>query len=137
MYGKWANMTERHNPEGQSNKTMTEDKKADNQAKEPTSEPNLHVVESNGNQGVGDEDKRGAGKSRKGDENGAEEEEKEEKMAEEDELSQLLRGLLASGMTAKTIENVIKTGNKEKNAKQRGLSLGRGRGRGKGRGKDK
>jgi hypothetical protein len=116
---------------------MTEDKKADNQAKEPTSGPNLHVVESNGNQGVGDEDKRGAGKSRNGDENGAEEEEKEEKMAEEDELSQLLRGLLASGMTAKTIENVIKTGNKEKNAKQRGLSLGRGRGRGKGRGKDK
>ena len=51
-----------------------------------------------------------------------------------EEINQLVKGLIASGISAKMLEERFKAGKKETNTRQRGLSLGRGRG--KVRGKD-
>ena len=60
---------------------------------------------------------------------------KTEEDIDQEELYQVIQGLVASGMPIKAIEELIFSGKTEAKKRQVGLKLGRGRGRGRGSGK--
>ena len=65
------------------------------------------------------------------------EEEEGENLTEEEELSRMVKNMLASGFTAESIKKKIAPKNKKEKDLLRTMSLGEGRGRGNGRGKPK
>jgi hypothetical protein len=60
---------------------------------------------------------------------------KTEEDIDQEELYQVIQGLVKSGMPIKSIEELIFSGKTEAKKRQVGLKLGRGRGRGRGSGK--
>ena len=56
---------------------------------------------------------------------------------DEEELGQLMKSMLDSGISAKTIQKRVQMGSKDEKSKLKALNVGKGRGRGSGRGKAK
>ena len=63
-----------------------------------------------------------------------EEDESEERNMDEEELAQLVKKMLASGISAKSLKKTMEKETKETKAKMKSLTLAKGRGRGAGRG---
>jgi hypothetical protein len=126
MYGKWKTMIkvgehrEREEKSDTENtiKPQEDDPKTSNM--QSGSQPNKEItgVAGNGHEG-------GTGEEDEDDENGTEEE----------ELSKMIKKMLASGISMKTIQKKI--GEESKQEKSRQKTLGKGRGRGGGRAKNK
>ena len=133
MYGRWERMTGKQAPLPTQKTTTTE-----------TQEPSILTREedtqtSNAERLPIQNRKENRKNDSASQENTDEEEvdEEEEKKTQEEQLSELVQKMLASGISAKTIQKTLEKESKEEKAKMKALNLGRGRGRGGARGKQK
>ena len=137
MYGKWASMTEKLAMMVNPNKKMDEipeTEKTNTESENQSSEIQTSQTgtQSERERGGKDLKKRGVVVVDEEDEDWD-----EDRKTDEEELGQLFKKMLASGISAKSIKNKMEKGSKEEKAKLKALDLGKGRGRGGGRGKTK
>ena len=139
LYGKWGNMSERHLP--YQARTQQTEKSTRNPAALTERAKQTEVISKNNNAASGNVEREEVEKVVETEENnGSQEEEiadeEGEGLTDEEELNKMVREMLASGFTAKSIKKKIapKT-KKEKDLLLRTTSSGAGRGRGTGRGK--
>ena len=150
MYGKWANMTESNITKELASQKLTVDQNTNSQTNKPLPGKPIESQEQrneeqerkidrgdwNGNEDQTkrtNENKKGisnknGNKSRIENENKNKNESKTGEPTEE-EINQLVKSLMASGITAKMLEERINAGKKATNTRQRGSSLGRGSGK--------
>jgi hypothetical protein len=126
MYGKWETMIkvgehrEREEKSDTENTIKPQEDNPKTSNMQSGSQPNKEITGVAGNSHEG-----GTGEEDEDDENGTEEE----------ELSKMIKKMLASGISMKTIQKKI--GEESKQEKSRQKTLGKGRGRGGGRAKNK
>ena len=132
MYGKWkalikttVSMSSPENKPLKEQETLSEEKEIGVQTKEKKKQTKTQRSEQSGSQDCG---KQGAG---------AEEDESnfEDEETEEQALEKLVKKMLASGISAKSMQRTIERESKEGKAKTKQQALGKGRGKGSGRGK--
>ena len=145
LYGKWGNMTEGHVTKPKQRRQEAtknqEELEVRYQPEANSNEPGLterrdKEVEETGKQSGGEigealDSQRGDSQERDArEENG-------ENLTEEEELSRMVKNMLASGFTAESIKKKIAPKTKKEKDMLRSNSLGEGRGGGSGRGKPK
>jgi hypothetical protein len=97
-------------------------------------------LEGNATKTVERENARDLGKMRESQSRGGDQVRMDEEgnvRTDEEELGQLMKSMLDSGISAKTIQKRVQMGSKDEKSKLKALNVGKGRGRGSGRGKAK
>jgi hypothetical protein len=135
MYGKWGSMTEKPATESQSKDKMPENWKKKNANSELATELEGNATKTVERVNARDLGKMGESQSRGGDQ--ARMDEEGNVRTDEEELGQLMKSMLDSGISAKTIQKRVQMGSKDEKSKLKALNVGKGRGRGSGRGKAK